>query len=205
MIDDADPEDLARAHETLGDFVVLPAGLGIAARVVVNDQDRRGRLSQRRREHLARVHQALVQAAATHFDLADQTVAAVEQEHDEHLLAVAAHARTEVRGDLLGGVELLAGATGVRRRRAPSSNAARNEPIFAGPSPGTARSSAVPARASASSEPKRSSSACAWRSTPPPRAPVRSTSARSSASASDSVLRAPALPRSSVRSTSLAV
>jgi len=60
------------------------------------------------------------------------------------------------------------GATGVRSRREPISNAARSEQIFAGPSPRTARSSAVPARARASSEPKRSSSACASRSAPLP-------------------------------------
>ena len=117
MVQQADTEDLPRLGQPAGDLVILAAGVGVPAGMVVDDEDGGRRFAQRGREDLARVHEALVEAATAHLDLGDQALPAVEQEHVEELLAQLSQTRAEVGVDLLRRLKPLAGIQ--RRPREP--------------------------------------------------------------------------------------
>src|SRR5262245_41843184 len=64
VIEDGDAEDLPCILQSAGDLAIFRTRLRVPARMVVRDDQRRRRLAQRRTEHLARMHEALVQAPA---------------------------------------------------------------------------------------------------------------------------------------------
>ena len=76
-------------------------GDGIAARVIVQQDDGRGGLEDGRLEDFSRVHQARRQRALRDDHVAQEPVLGVEQRHAEHLLLEVLHQRPVAREDLL--------------------------------------------------------------------------------------------------------
>ena len=85
MVDHRDPEDPPRGPEPPRHLTVLPAGSGIAARVVVQQEDRRSAFPYRRGENLSRVDEAAVEDPRRHALLPQRAVLHVEEHRDEHL------------------------------------------------------------------------------------------------------------------------
>ena len=72
--------------ETLGDVAVFGAGGGVAARVVVDEDERCRTCSQCRPEHFARVHQARCEGSLGDHGFSAHAMPAVEQDCEEALL-----------------------------------------------------------------------------------------------------------------------
>ena len=63
MINDLDPQQLARAFEALGDVAVLATGRWVAGGMIVDEQDGRSGIANRRPKHFSGMHQTGVQCA----------------------------------------------------------------------------------------------------------------------------------------------
>ncbi len=72
--------------QPLGQCPVGTARLGITARVVVRNDDRRRVEPQRLLDQLARIHRCAVDGASEHLGVLDQPMLRVHEQHREHLM-----------------------------------------------------------------------------------------------------------------------
>jgi hypothetical protein len=113
VIEQRNPEKVAGPGEAAGHLAILAARRGIAAGVVMNHQDRGGRLPQCRGKDFPGVDEALVEAASTHLDPAQEAVAAIEEEDLEHLLTEPPKLRREMSVNVSRGAD---GSSKLQRR-----------------------------------------------------------------------------------------
>ena len=90
MVEQLDPAQLPHLTEAFGDQAILGAGSGIAARMVVGDDQTRGPLADRRCKHLPGMHRCGGEAAETHLAQSEHPVPDVEGHAPEALPAHAA-------------------------------------------------------------------------------------------------------------------
>jgi hypothetical protein len=88
MIQEGDAEQCAGGGDPLGDLVVLWAGAGIAARVVVSKDDCRCADEDGRLEDLARMNKGLVRRSDRHDLTADRPMTCVKVDREEVLPSV---------------------------------------------------------------------------------------------------------------------
>jgi methyl-accepting chemotaxis protein len=99
VVQEADPQEFASFAQSLCHRFVLTAGPGVAARMVVRDEQRGGREGDRGPEDLARMHEARLEAADADQPRADHAMLGVEQKRVELL----APGRAETIPDVAGG------------------------------------------------------------------------------------------------------
>src|SRR5262245_6839158 len=119
VVEQRDAEQRPRLDETARHLAVLGARRRVPARVVVDHDQGGGTLAERRPEHLARMDEARRQGAPGRHHLAEQTMAAVEQQQVELLVRRVAQARVEVAEDVLGPADRIARAEPALREPAP--------------------------------------------------------------------------------------
>jgi hypothetical protein len=96
VVEHRDPQQFPGPDQAGGHLEIFRARGGIAARVVVHQDQRRGGLPQRGPEYLAGVDQARRQGSLGHDDLAQHAVTAIQQQEHEALVRDVPQAWMEV-------------------------------------------------------------------------------------------------------------
>jgi hypothetical protein len=96
MIENANSEEQARRTKPLGHRSILGTRTRVAARMVVDEDERGRRVANGIAEYFPRMNQARGQGSHRHFFGRDQTVTSVEQQHVEGLSLTIAETPTEV-------------------------------------------------------------------------------------------------------------
>jgi len=100
-----DPDDPPRLHQLPRDIDVLAARLGVATRVVVNDNDGGGAVINCNFVHFARMDQASVERSDGELDVDLQGVLGVHHEHVKDLGLPVAEEGHHTACDIFGGTE----------------------------------------------------------------------------------------------------
>ncbi len=101
MVEKSDTDELTRSRETIGETNIGSAWTRVATRMVVHGDDTRGRELDRRAKNLPRVDQARDERTPRDYSFGDQSVADIEQEDREDLLALVPKTEIEVSEDLI--------------------------------------------------------------------------------------------------------
>ena len=184
VVEHLDPEQRAGLAQSIGELDVLGAGRGFAARVVVHEDDGRGRLAQ----HVPETSPGVI-AHAVKLPTATRISAIGRWRTSSASAKKCSRPSSRRRGRSAAATSLLQriGAclsSGRLLARVPSSSAARRRHALVAPMPGLVLIAASPARCSPASPPTRSSKRCATTPTGSLCVPVPSTIAISSASLS---------------------
>jgi hypothetical protein len=118
MVDDVDADHIARPHHPRRERDVIAAGRGIARRVIVEQDDRRGAAGHRLTKHVPRFHGGRLPASDAEQHRPNHPIADVEQNQAEMLDAARAEARGQVGRSIARGQELLPGSVGPKERTA---------------------------------------------------------------------------------------
>ena len=105
VVQNTDAEQFACFLQPPGNLQVFPARGRVAARVVVDQNDGRGRLPDRGAENLAGVNDALIQGSFRNLHLAQDPVLSVQEKDQEILLAAITETVVEMLEDLGRGRE----------------------------------------------------------------------------------------------------
>jgi hypothetical protein len=114
MVQGSDADDLTHFNQSPGNLDVFLAGSGITTGMVVNKENSRSRLPNRRTVDLARINQRGGQGSFRNSNHLQNAILAVKEKAPETLLLQPFHQRSEVTEDLDTGTKRLS-----RRQRIP--------------------------------------------------------------------------------------